>query len=61
MEITECKVRAVGWKIKQLLAELLQVMRLSSRVWPSVTVQQDKIGSKQPSPLVFNGFIIDHT
>jgi hypothetical protein len=56
MEITGSEVRAVEWKIKHLPVELLQETCCpSSRVRPSVIVQEDNTGTKHPAPLGLNG------
>ena len=58
MVITAREIRDIGlgWTIKHLPAEFLQEMCWpSSRVWPSVIVQQDNTGTKHPAPLVLNG------
>jgi hypothetical protein len=50
MEITGSEVRAVGWMIKHLPAELLQETCCpSSRVRPSVIVQEVNTGTKHPA------------
>jgi hypothetical protein len=51
MEITGSEIRAVGWIIKHLPAELLQE---TSRVRPSVIVQEDNTGTKHPAPVFLN-------
>jgi hypothetical protein len=54
MEITGSEVRAVGWMIKHLPAEILQETCCpSSRLWPSVIVQEDNTGTTLWTPLVY--------
>jgi hypothetical protein len=56
MEITGREAGSVEWMIKRLPAEILQETCCpSSRVLPSVIVQEDNTGTKHPAPLVLNG------